>query len=385
MPETSDPSAPMARLGITHPEDALRLSEERFRLLVASVVDYAIFMLDPDGYVSSWNLGAERIKGYRAHEIIGKHFSTFYPAEDVRAGKCDLELEVANRVGRFEDEGWRVRKDGTRFWANVVITPLREPKSGDLIGFAKITRDLTERRRAEAQQLDLAKTKAAVRMRDEFISIASHELRTPLTTLRMQAESIARALRRETVDLQLVSRKVGMVSTQVDRLERLVDTLLDVSRIEAGRLELELREFDLSALVREVVKAFAVEIERHGCPVLVDDVPVSGTWDRSRIDQVVTNLLSNALKYGDGRPVEVGVRALDGFAVLTVKDQGLGIAPENQKRIFERFERMAEAKTYSGIGLGLWLSREIVEAHGGSIEVSSEVGEGSTFTVKLPL
>ena len=159
--------------------------EERFRLLVESVKDYAIFMLDPSGHVTTWNAGAERIKGYTAEEIIGKHFSIFYPPEDVAAGKCERELEVATREGRFEDEGWRVRKDGSRFWANVVITALRNPQ-GALIGFAKVTRDLTERRQAEENLRALAAEKAALaeksriqEFQERFLAILGHDLLNP--------------------------------------------------------------------------------------------------------------------------------------------------------------------------------------------------------------
>ena len=160
------------------------VTADLFRLLVESVVDYAIFLLDPTGVVRTWNAGARRLKGYEADEIIGRHFSTFYPEEDVRRGKPAWELESAAREGRFEDEGWRIRKDGSSFWANVVITALR--RDGELVGFAKVTRDLTARREAEEERVRLAEAREAVRLRDEFLSIASHELRTPLTALDLQ-------------------------------------------------------------------------------------------------------------------------------------------------------------------------------------------------------
>src|SRR5712692_6079290 len=179
----------MAKVETKVADQQLRLSEERFRLMVESIKDYAIFMLDPHGRIASWNLGAERIKQYRAAEILGRHLSVFYPEEEVVAGKCERELEVAEREGRFEDEGWRVRKDGSRFWANVIITAMREP-SGELIGFAKVTRDLTERRRLEEEKVRLAQAQEAIRLRDEFLSIASHELKTPLTALQLQLQSV---------------------------------------------------------------------------------------------------------------------------------------------------------------------------------------------------
>jgi PAS domain S-box-containing protein len=157
-------------------------NEELFRLLVESVRDYAIFMLDPSGHVATWNIGARRIKGYTADEIVGKHFSSFYPAEDIRQGKCELELEGAAQEGRFEDEGWRVRKDGTRFWANVVISSVRDGH-GRLVGFAKVTRDLTERNKAQEEQSARRAAEEANRIKDEFLAMLGHELRNPLAPI----------------------------------------------------------------------------------------------------------------------------------------------------------------------------------------------------------
>jgi PAS domain S-box-containing protein len=366
-------------------EEALRRSEERFRLIVETVGDYAIFMLDPKGVVSTWNRGAERINGYRAEEIIGQHFSRFYPEEDVRAGKCDMELRVATETGRFEDEGWRIRKDATRIWANVIITALRDPKTQKLIGFVKVTRDLTERKNAEEQRVELARAREAVRLRDEFISIASHELRTPLSTLRIQSDGIARALRKGGLEPDRLVGKVEMVRAQVTRLERLVTSLLDVSRIEVGRLVLDTKEMDLAELVRDTVHDLGDELERAGCTLTVDaSHPIIGVWDRNRLDQVLTNLLTNAAKYGGGKPIEVTLESDDERARFSVRDRGIGIDPEHHQRIFERFERAVDNKHFGGIGLGLWLSNQIVQLHGGQIHVDSQLGAGSTFTVELP-
>ena len=225
--------APINLAAIAH--DQLRASEARFRLLVEAVKDYAIFMLDPSGRVVTWNAGAQRIKGYDAREIIGQHFSQFYPAEDVRAGKCERELEGAARDGRFEDEGWRVRKDGTRFWANVVITALRA-ENGELVGFAKVTRDLTERRRLEQEQLRLGKAEEAIRLRDEFLSLAAHELKTPLTVLQMQLDTLSDRMDQSG---QRVATKLQRAAQSSERLANLVESLLDVSRIATGRFALE--------------------------------------------------------------------------------------------------------------------------------------------------
>ncbi|WP_242340633.1 CHASE domain-containing protein [Anaeromyxobacter sp. SG66] len=227
-----------------------------------------------------------------------------------------------------------------------------------------------------------AAARAAVRERDEFLSIASHELRTPLTSLALQSESLRAKANR--LQLDDVARKAEVIRRNVDRLARLVASLLDLSRITAGRLELELEPFDLAELAREVVARFEDEARRAGCTLeLVAPEPVPGSWDRLRLDQVLTNLVSNAIKYGPNQPVEVRVEGVGERAVLTVRDRGIGIPPEDQARIFERFERAVSKRSYGGFGLGLWIVREIVESLGGTVRVESAPGSGATFTVEL--
>ena len=374
-------------------EESLRQSEERLRLMIASVQDYAIFLLDPDGRVATWNPGAERIKGYRADEIIGQHFSRFYPEEALARGLPAHELEVAARVGRFEDEGWRLRKDGTPFWANVVLSAVRD-ELGRLVGYTKVTRDLTQRREAElarfaaereaaTQRERIARAQEAVRERDEFISVAAHELRTPLTALALRLESLNR-LTGASPDRRLAER-VALAGRQVARLTGLVERMLDISRIVLGRLELERGPTDLGEVVREVVDDFRDQAAETRTELALSiEGDLRGDWDRSRIGQVVTNLLSNALKYGRGRPVQLAARG-DGDKVrLEVIDRGVGISPGDVERIFRRFERAAPVESYPGLGLGLHITQAIVEAHGGTIAVVSEPGKGATFVVELP-
>ena len=355
--------------------------EEQFRLLVESVQDYAIFMLDPTGHITTWNAGAQRIKGYRAEEIIGEHFSRFYPEEDVRAGKTELELEVAQRDGRFEEEGWRIRKDGSKCWANVVITALRNP-SGVLVGFAKVTRDLTDRRRLEEARLGRGKAEEALRLRDEFLSIASHELRTPLTALQLQLQSIGRIGTTE----EEVVRRIERATRSADRLSDLITTLLDVSRIASGRFELRLETFDLRDLAREVVEDMQETARGAGSELQVHlDHSIIGMWDRLRVEQIFTNLLSNAFKYAPGSPVSVSVVPEGDSAVIEIQDRGPGIPEQDLQRIFGRFERAVPSERYGGMGLGLYLTQQIAEAHDGTVDATSVLGAGACFTVRLPL
>jgi PAS domain S-box-containing protein len=360
-----------------------------FQLLVESVVDYAIFMLDADGHVTTWNLGAERLKGYRAHEIIGRHFSIFYPGEDVAAGKPGRELEVAIAEGRLEDEGWRLRSDRSRFWANVIITAVRDD-SGHLRGFAKVTRDLTEHRRAEEQRVELARAEAALRLRDEFLSIASHELRTPLNALLLHAAGLDFAIRSAetpgtTAPAGLLDA-VTSISRQGERLNQLIERLLDVSRLATGRLPIKPEPMDLVTVSSEILATYRPEAERAGSELRFTAPPsIPGCWDPLRIGQVVTNLLSNALKYGRAKPIDVTLATEGDRARIAVRDRGIGIPRAQWAHIFDRFDRGAVPRDTAGLGLGLYIVDRLVRAHGGTVALESAVGEGSTFTVTLPL
>ena len=372
----TDRPPPSIAIGAT-----LRDTEEPYRLLVESVKDYAIFMLDPEGHVVSWNQGAQRIKGYTAPEILGSHFSRFYPPEDDPERKTAYELVVATEQGRFEEEGWRVRRDGSKFWANVVITALRDAR-GHLVGFAKVTRDLTERRRLEEERVRSAKAEEAVRLRDEFLAIASHELRTPLTALQLQLGSL-----REQVDASSpLMRKVERATRSSQRLADLIEVLLDVSRVSATELRLQRSECELGALTADVIERQRELALNARCKVeLSVRRPQHGYWDRLRLEQVVTNLLGNAIKYGAGEPVCISIDEDEaGVAVIEVRDHGPGVPPERIRDIFERFERAAPLPHYGGLGLGLYLAREIVQAHEGQIEAHNVASGGACFIVRLP-
>ena len=362
--------------------EVLRMSEARLRALVDSIKDHAIFMLDPTGHVLTWNAGAERIKGWTPAEIVGKHFSVVYTPEDRARRRPEQLLGIAAAEGRVEDEAWRVRKDGTRFWADVVISAIRD-SDGKITGFSKVTRDLSERRIAEEERLRLAQAQEAVRLRDEFLSIASHELRTPLTALRLQIQSMRGRL--EQLDDKVASR-IDRAERSSERLATLVDALLDVSRIATGRFSLTPARMDLGDLVHDVVDTFREQSAGANCTVSVEvKGPAVGNWDRMRIEQVVTNLLTNALKYAAGKPVRFTVGTEAGEAVLSIEDHGPGIPSGDLERIFGRFERAASFRHYGGLGLGLYVAREIVEAHGGSVSAENRPGGGARFVVRLPL
>src|SRR5260370_3868307 len=319
-----------------------------------------------------------------AGEISGKDHACFSLEEDVRAGKPELEVQTAAAEGRCETERWTVRKNGSRFWANVIITPVTDA-TGVLRGFGKVTRDLTERKRAEEQRFNLVRAQDSVRLRDEFLSIASHELRTPLTTVQLQLESVSNALGGAAKDIKL-TQKVQKALRQTRRLADLGERLLDVSRIEAKRLSLNREEVDLSEIIQEVIDDFRGQAECAGDQLICHgSAPIIGCWDRFRVEQILTNLISNAIKYGGGQPVEVTVSVEGASARLAICDQGIGISAEEVERIFLRFERGASLRQYAGLGLGLYIARNLAEAHGGSIRVTSTPNLGSTFTVELPL
>jgi PAS domain S-box-containing protein len=367
-------------------ERALRASEERFRLLVEGVKDYAIFMLDPNGIVASWNLGAERIKGWRADEIIGQSFSRFYPKDAIEARWPQKELELATADGRFEDEGWRLRKDGSRFWANVVITAIHT-ESGKLVGFAKVTRDLTERRQLERARAQAEALVELDRRKDEFLAMLSHELRNPLAPLL----NAAQLLLLEQANVAVRKEAAAIIERQARSLSRLIDDLLEVSRIATGRIRMQQQRFDVRLGVQHALETIRPQIEARKLRVAtaLPPMPVWMQADQMRIEQVVMNLLTNAAKYTDpGGSITISLSIETGDAVLRVADTGVGIEPELLPHVFEVFtqgERSLD-RAQGGLGIGLAVVKRIVELHGGSVHASSPGrGKGSEFVVRLPI
>jgi len=554
--------------GYQQAEQALRESEERFRLLVEQVQDYAIFMLDPDGRVVSWNAGAERIKGYTAKEIIGEHFSRFYPPDALAIGKPEQELVAARADGRVEDEDWRVRKDGSLFWANVVITTLYDER-GELRGFAKVTRDLTERKRAEdereqllqrerqarveaerlagfiqrlqvltdaalahlalddllrvlldrlsellaadtvaillladrgdvlavraakgleeeisrgvripfgagiagriaaerrpvvvteidpttvlspvlrekgvrsllgvpllvegrvigvvhvgtltrrvftdedvhllqlaADRMSLAieharlfadeqvtrrKAEEALHLREQFLNLASHELKTPLTTLMGNLELIERRTSKAAQLLQRDERLLRVSIDQAKRLNQLVDMMLDISRIQQGRLTIDRKPIELVGLVREIIEVLRPGLQQHSIELRTSEPYLAIEGDALRLRQIIENLLHNAITFSpNGGPLLIEVEQRGTDACVVVQDQGIGIPRDHLARIFEGFYTIGtnDHEHRVGMGIGLFMVKEIVTLHGGMVDVHSEVGKGSVFTISLPL
>ena len=372
-------------------EDQLRGSEDRLRILIQSVKDYGIFMLDPDGRVASWNEGARRIKGYEADEILGQHFSVFYPEPARASGFPDYELEVARAVGRFEDEGWRVRKDGTQFWANVVITALFGD-DGSLIGFAKVTRDLTERRLAQQREIEdarrLAESDASNRAKTGFLAAMSHELRTPLNAIAGYAQLMQDGVAGPITEQQ--DEYLARIRGSQQHLLGIVNDLLNYSRIEAGEVAYELSALPLHDVVERVMSMVRPQADRKRLRLDAGaaEPPVIALADRLKTEQIVLNLVSNAVKFTpEGGAVTVTCVLRGRVAAIDVRDTGPGIPEDKQEMIFDPFVQLGRSLTsaHEGAGLGLAISRDLARAMNGDVTVQSTPGSGATFTLSLPV
>jgi PAS domain S-box-containing protein len=400
--------------------EALRLAEERSRRLEAEAAARAereraeaqtraaeqlharlITMLEatPDfvGFADArtaqvrWvNRAGRRMCGVSDEEDVTKlRISDFHP-EQANRMLIEEALPAAARDGYWSGEMLFRHRDGSEIPTLMALMAHRD-LAGHLESFSTISRNISEQRKAaeverqlSREQLARAIAEEAVRVRDDFVAVAGHELKTPLSALLMQLEGIRRAKRSgRSVSYE---DRFEKIARSADRLHKLINQLLDVSRISAGRLKLEPERFDLVALIHELVSRFADASPQAGANISVGGADsIEGEWDRLRVEQILTNLLSNALKYGEGRPVEIEARIREGQAVVQVTDHGIGIDPRHQEKIFQRFERAVAAREYGGFGLGLWISRRFVEALHGSIRVQSRPGAGSTFTILLPL
>ncbi|MFN3430053.1 MAG: PAS domain S-box protein [Candidatus Sericytochromatia bacterium] len=366
-----------------------KLAEEQrrqFELLIKNVTDYAILMLDPTGHITSWNKGVERLKGYGEQEILGKHHSLFYPPESLAEGRPAMLLATAQRDGHVEDEGWRQRKDGTRFWADVVLTAVRD-EDGALIGFAKITRDLTERRQMEDMTAQAVQLQAANRIKGAFLANMSHELRTPLNAIIGYTDLVATD---EALKLAPINQEnLQTVLRNGRHLLSLINDVLDLSKIEAGQVAIRRAEFDPRQTIQNVLATLRPQAEAKGLALRAHLEPglEQVHSDEVRVRQILINLVNNALKFTPEGSVDITLAGwADGRWCVSVRDTGIGIAPGHQELIFQEFKQVdgSYTRAQGGTGLGLSISRRLAELLGGELTLESTLGEGSVFTLVLP-
>ena len=366
-------------------EDRLRWTEESFHLMVESVTDYSIVMLDPQGRIMSWNSGAQRIKGYSAEEIVGQSFTRFYSSKDAERGAPTRDLEAARTRGRFEDEGWRMRRDGSTFWANIVLTAVLD-HVGNLRGFAQLTRDLTGRRQAEDE---IAKAKAVAEKTSlasvEFLSGMSHELRTSLNAILGFAQLMESEQPPPTPSQKESVAKIVQAGWY---LMELINEVMDLAMIESGRLSWSLEPMSLADVMHECHAAIEPQAQKSGIRMTLPEIDGQCfiKADRTRVKQVLTNLLSNAIKYnrpGGSVVVECTVSAPQRVRI-SVTDTGAGMQPDQLAQLFRPFSRVGqETSAAAGAGIGLVVTKRLVELMGGAIGVRSHVGKGSVFWIEL--
>ena len=363
-------------------------------MLVENVQDYAIFFMDPEGYIQTWNKGAEKNKGYTHDEIVGQHFSIFYSDQDNADHKPERELEIAKKHGRVEDEDWRIRKDGTKFWANVVITALYDDE-GTLQGFAKVTRNLTERKQNEdslklanallqEQQKELQRLNES---KDEFISLASHQLRTPATAIKQLLGLLI-----EGYVENVPENILAILHKTYDSNERqisIVNSLLKVAQLDSGRIVLRKQPVNINEIIKGIVAQYEGVINDKGQSILLElsDEPVYGQVDEHYYRMTLENILDNASKYTHvGGTIRVSSQYSGEYAEVSITDTGVGIAPENIPTLFDKFNRIPNELSHqvAGSGLGLYWVQKVIDLHDGVVEVTSEINKGTTFYVRVP-
>jgi PAS domain S-box-containing protein len=354
------------------------------------VKDYAIFMLDPEGIITSWNAGAQRAKGYSAAEIIGKPLATLYTPEDAAVGKPQQLMKKAVAEGSAEAEGWRIRKDGSRFWANVILTALWD--HGELRGFAKVTRDMTERKRADetARSLEIERiarkeAERANQLKMRFLALVSHELRTPLTSIK----GFTSTLLANDVSWTAEQKKqfLEVIDSESDRLQALIEQLLDLSQMQAGALQLTKIAQSFSPCLDLVQQQLAGILANREFDIhMPDDLP-NVMIDESRIVQVLSNIIENAVKFApQGTRITLTAAVVDGMVEIDIHDEGPGIPKDRRESIFEAFNQMEKKPHQSlGVGIGLAVCKGIVEAHGGDVWIKDDPSPGATITFTLPM
>jgi PAS domain S-box-containing protein len=362
-------------------------TDAEFRFFVDTVEEYAIFMMSVDGKMVTWNAGVGRILGYSEEEFLGQHSSLIFTPEDLARGVPALEMKTALAAGRAENERWHVRKDGSRFWGLGVMKALRDPR-GELVGFAKIMRDRTDLK--ELQETLRSRAEALVtadQKKNLFLATLAHELRSPLGAI----ANAAQVIRLQTSSQPDLEQPTGVIERQVRHIRRLVDDLLDVARLSAGKVELCKESIDLAAVLRQAVETIRpmAESRKHELLVTTPSTPVHLQADPARLQQVFVNLLSNACKYTDeGGHVWVNATVEGDEAVVRVRDDGMGMSADLLPRVFELFTQddAARQRAQGGLGIGLSLVKSLVSLHGGTVQIRSDgPGKGSEFTVRLPM
>jgi len=362
--------------------EKLRESEEKYRSLIDGVQDYAIFTLDPGGKVISWNAGAERIKGYKAEEIIGQDFSRFYLQTDIDEGKPEKELHLAATSGRSELEHWRVRKDGSRFWANVVLTAARD-SSGLLVGFSEISQDISERKKSEEHLIEkVAELKRSNDDLEKFASVASHDLQEPLRMVASFTQLLAKRYKGR-LDSD-ADEFIGYAVDGSNRMQSLIKDLLTYSRAGSnGRI---LREISSADALKTALTGLQATIVESGAEVTQEGLPAL-TTDDGQLALVFQNLVGNAIKYRSAEVPRIHVSATKNGGnewIFSVRDNGMGIEPQYFERIFVLFQRLHGQTEFKGSGIGLAICKKILERLGGRIWVESQLTKGSTFCFALP-
>lgn len=380
-----DDSASLDRLQLLAAQDnsALLRSEERYHKMVEEVEDYAILLLDPNGRIMNWNKGAEKIKGYKEAEIIGRNFRIFYRPEDQERQLPEQLIQRARSTGKAIHEGWRVRKDGTTFWGSVVLTALHDDLK-NVIGFSKVTRDLTERKVAEDKIQQYAKElEAQNRDLQQFAYAAAHDMKEPLRKVQFYTSSLL-----DGIGTQLPPKEKSYLERTVDaahRMQGLIEDLLTYTRISGEVPPFE--EVALTSLLEEVLSHHQETIESINAIIEADPLPVvPGITFQLR--QLLDNLIGNALKYHHREKIpHIIIRSTfdNGKQNIIIQDNGIGFEPQNCKKIFEMFERLHGRESYPGTGIGLALCQRIVQNHHGTISATGQVGEGATFTITLPI
>lgn len=371
---------------------AVKENEEKFRLLVSGVKDYAIFMLDDKGFIASWNEGAQRIKGYTADEIVGQHFSRFYPAKDLEENKPQHELAIALRDGRFEEEGWRLRKDGSQFMAHVLITPIFN-ESGELKGYAKITRDISEKQGLVADIKELNELKATLNRNleelkrsnedlQQFAYVCSHDLQEPLRVISNYSQLLAKRYSNKVLDNN-AQEFIDITIDAAKRMQGLISDLLIYSRVESKPKEFE--TVDCNLVLKNALANLKLIIQETGATIDIKPLPLIKA-DASQLQQLFQNLISNALKFRSDKAPIVSITCQSNTKehVFAIKDNGIGLDTKYADRIFTMFQRLHAREAYPGSGIGLAICKKITERHGGQIWVESNQNQGSTFYLALP-